>query len=117
MNTTAVVIVIILMVGVGLYIGVSNLVQQYAVVPGGSNADQYACAPIHLVAQTGETVKFSASLPEGTTYYWSAPDATASFVASGPLSAQYGRIGTKTAYLFYIISDRWYRTSCSVVIR
>jgi hypothetical protein len=116
-NTTLVVIVIMLIAGVGIYIGATSFIQQYAVVPGGSHADQFACIPDHLVARAGQPVKFNASLPEGTAYYWSAPDATASFVTSGPLSAQYARAGTKTAYLFYVISDRWYHTSCSVQIQ
>jgi len=117
MNQAIVVIAIVAILTVGIYIGVSNLTQQYAVVPGGSNADQYACAPERTAAKTGQQVKFIASVPEGTAYYWSAPDATSSFTISGPLTAQYGRAGTKNVYLFYVVNDRWYRTNCSVVIQ
>ena len=107
---------ILLLVGVGLYIGVTNFMQQYAVTPSGSNAGQYACAPNVVAAKVNQKVTFSASLPEGTQYYWSAPDSTASFIISGPLTTQYGRAGTKTVYLFYIVNDKWYRTSCTTQI-
>ncbi len=117
MNNVAVVAILVIIVGVGVYIGASALLSQYSVEPGGSNADQYACAPERNMTWAGQPVKFTASLPEGTTYYWSAPDSTASFVASGPLTAQYARAGTKTAYLFYIANNRLYRTSCSILVK
>lgn len=117
MNTAVIALVIVAMLGVGVYIAVSNLAQQYAVVPGGSQAGQYVCAPELSQIKANQPVHFNASMPEGTTYYWSAPEATGSFVASGPLTATYISPGTKTVYLFYVANEKWYRTTCSVTVR
>jgi hypothetical protein len=117
MNTTLIALVIVSLLGVGVYIAVGNLAQQYAVVPGGSQAGQYVCAPALTQIKTNQPVRFTASLPEGTMYFWSAPEATASFVTSGPLTATYTVPGTKTAYLFYVADTKWFRTTCSVVVR
>lgn len=117
MNTAVIALIIVGILGLGVYVAISNLAQQYAVVPGGSNAGQYVCTPERSQINRNQAVRFAASLPEGTTYYWSAPEATASFIASGPLTATYSIPGTKTAYLFYIANERWYRTTCSVVVR
>ena len=118
MNNTAVVIVLVLIAGAGLYIGASTLLSQYSVVPSGSNAGQYACAPDQTTAKLNQTIRFTSSITEGIPYYWSAPDAAnSSFVVSGPLTVKYARAGTKTAYLFYIVNSRWYRTTCSVQVK
>ena len=118
MNNVAVVLVLVLIAGVGLYIGATTLLSQYAIEPGGSNAGQYACTPDQPTAKINQTVQFTSSITEGIPYYWSAPDAAnSSFVVSGPLTAKYARAGTKTAYLFYIVNNRWYRTACSVQIK
>ena len=118
MNTTAVVLVLVLIAGAGLYIGASSLLSQYAVEPGGSNAEMFACAPDRTTAAVNQTVQFASSIAEGIPYYWSAPDASnSSFVVSGPLTVKYSRIGTKTAYLFYIVDNRWYRTICTIQIK
>ena len=117
MQTTAVVMVLVLICGVGVYIAVTNLAAQYMVVPGGSHANAYACAPVSLTVHVGQSVKFNSSIPEGTPYYWSAPGATSSFVVSGPLTAQYNRAGIKTAFLFYVINEHWCRTSCSLEVQ
>ncbi len=117
MDKTVILLAVVVLVGIGVYFGVNSLVTQYSVIPGGSNADQYACAPAVPDAKTGQTVTFTSSIAEGIPYYWSAPDAQASFVASGPLTAKYARAGTKTAYLFYVISGKWYRTACTVQVK
>ncbi len=117
MDKTLILLVVVALIGVGVYFGLSSLLTQYAVVPGGSNANQYACAPATASAKINTTVRFNSSIPEGIPYYWSAPDATASFVVSGPLDVKYGRAGTKTAYLFYVINNSWYRTSCTIQIK
>ena len=117
MDKTVVLMVVVALVGIGLYFGLSSLLTQYSVVPGGSNADQYACAPGQPTAKLNQAVQFTSSIAEGIPYYWSAPDAQSSFVTSGPLTVKYARAGTKTAYLFYIIGNKWYRTSCSIQVQ
>ncbi len=117
MDKTVVLLRIVAIVGVGVYYGVSSLLDQYSVVPGGSQAEQYACAPTVSTARPNTAVRFATSVPEGTMYFWSAPDGTASFVTSGPLEVKYARTGTKTAYLFYVIGNTWYRTSCTVQVQ
>ncbi len=117
MRTAIVAAVLGMIVGVGIYIGVSCLATQYALVPGGSQAGQYACTPDSPTHAIGGTVRFVAAIPEGTPYYWSAPDGIASFVTSGPLNVQYARPGQKTVRVFYMEKNRWVVSSCSVQIR
>lgn len=118
MNNTAVVLVLVLIAGAGLYLGMTTFLSQYSVVPGGSNAGQYACAPNQPTAKLNQTIQFTSSITKGTSYFWSAPDAAnSSFVVSGPLTVKYARVGTKTTYLFYIVNNRWYRTACSVQVK
>lgn len=118
MRTTIVAAIISLLVGAGLYASVSNLATLYAVRTSGSFAGQYACTPDSPTHAVGQSIKFTASIPEGTAYYWSAPSAsTSSFVVSGPLTAQYNRTGIKTVYLFFLVNNLWQRLSCSVQIK
>lgn len=116
MNTTAIALVIVVLLTVGLYIGISSLTQQYAVEPSGSNAGQNICAPDSAIIGISQPITFRASLPEGTTYYWGAPDGTGSFVTSGPLTVSYARTGTKTVSLFYLSGTTWRRTICTVQV-
>lgn len=117
MRTAIVAAILGMIMGVGVYIGVSGLATQYALVPGGSNAGQYACTPDRTTATTEQAVRFTASEPEGATYYWSAPGGTASFVVSGPLTVQYAIPGPKTVHVFSLTGNRWTSSSCSVYIK
>lgn len=118
MRTTAVAIIISLIIGAGIYASISNLVTRYAVRTSGSLAGQYSCVPDTLIAQPNHSVIFTASIPEGTTYFWSTPGAiNASFLTSGPLTVQYNQVGTKTAYLFFQANNIWQRISCAVQVR
>lgn len=117
MNTTTVAIILVLILAVGLYIGVSNFNQQYGVGTSGSSAGQFACEPDKASAAASEPVKFTTSLPEGSTYYWSAPDGMSSFALRGPLTVRYARAGTKTVSLFYQSGSAWRQTSCTVTVR
>lgn len=117
MNTAVVAILMVGILAVGVYIGISNLAQQYAVAPSGSNASQYACTAELSSARVNQVVRFDAAVPRGTPYYWSAPDATVTYGTSQPLTARYAAPGIKTTYLFYAIGTRWYRTSCTVQIQ
>lgn len=117
MRTAIVAAVLGMIMGVGVYIGISGLATQYALLPGSSNAGQYACAPDSPVHTVGQTVKFTASAPEGAQYYWSAPGGTASFVVSGPLNVRYAIPGPKTVHVFSLTGNRWASSSCSVQIK
>lgn len=117
MNTTLVAIVLVVITSVGLYIGITNLTQQFTVDTSGSRAGLITCAPEKSSVKPSEPVQFNASIPEGTSYYWSAPEGTASFVLNGPVTVQYARIGEKTVSLFYRVENSWTRTTCSVQVQ
>jgi hypothetical protein len=117
MDKTAVVFLVVAIVAVGLYIGATNLYQQYGIEAGGSQAGQYACEPDKSTATLSESIKFISSLPEGSRYYWSAPDGLASFVIGGPLTVRYARTGPKSVFLFYLDGNIWRYSTCSVQIK
>jgi hypothetical protein len=117
MRTAIVAAVLGAMMGVGVYIGISSLATQYALLPGSSNASQYACTPDAAMHMVGQMVTFTTSAPEGTTYYWTAPGGTASFVVSGPLAVRYAVPGPKTVHVFSLVNNRWTISSCSVQIK
>lgn len=117
MNPVFIAMMLVLIVGVGIYIGFSGITTQYAFDAGRSSAGEIICAPSALTAKPSQAVTFSTSVPEGTLYIWSAPEGTASFVRSGPLTVSYKTAGTKTAYLFVLDGSKWKSATCSVVIK
>lgn len=117
MRTAIVAAILGMIMGVGIYIGISGLATQYALLPGSSKASLYACAPDSPTQTAGQAVKFNASAPEGAVYYWSAPGGTASFVVSGPLNVRYAIPGPKIVHVFALTGNKWVSSSCSVQIK
>jgi hypothetical protein len=118
MNTTLVVAVIVAMVGIGLYFGLTNLATQYALEPSGGLASGAACAPNVAETRPNQAVTFTVSgLPANTTYHWASDQGTSMVAADGSFDVRFATIGAKMVYVFYGAEGRWYRTSCSVLVR
>lgn len=116
MNTTVVAVFILLLVGVGIYVGISNLAAQYGFEPSGGNAESVTCAPQTAEARLNQPVRFAASGATGA-YYWASAEGRSEVTATGALEVRFPTAGQKTVYLFHAIENRWYRTGCSVLIR
>lgn len=117
MKPLAVVVVLALIMGVGIYIGMSGLVTQYAFVPGRSSAGTAVCTPDAASVQRGTAVRFTFSqLPTGALYRWASDEGRAEVSADGKFSVQFATAGAKTISLFYF--DRgWRRSTCQVQVR
>ena len=117
MKPLVIAIVVIGMMGVGVYIGASGLVSQYAFVPGRSSAGTAVCTPGTASANVGSAVQFMASnVPSGAPSHWSSPEGRAT-LTSGIFSVQFTSPGTKTVSLFYFDRNAWLRTTCEVQVR
>lgn len=117
MNTATVALVIAAIVAVGVYISISTLQQQYAVVPGSSYAGQVACTPDRAIAAVGQTVKFTASgIPAGALPHWSSDEGRGQASPSG-FSITYSSTGTKTVRLFFAAKNAWNLIACSVQVK
>ena len=117
MKPFAIAIIAVILMGVGVYIGTSGLVTQYAVIPGRSSAGTAVCSPASDVAVRGATVQFTASnLPANALYHWSS-DEGRSMNGGTTFSVQFTTPGTKTVSLFYFDRTAWVRTTCQVLVR
>lgn len=117
MKPLAVVVVLALIMGVGIYIGMSGLVTQYAFVPGRFSAGTAVCTPDSTSVQRGASVRFTSSqLPVGALYHWAADEGRSEVVTNGTFSVQFTTAGTKTISLFYF-DHGWLRSTCQVLVR
>ncbi len=117
MNTATVALVVVAIVAIGVYLGITNLQQQYAVVPGSSYAGQVVCAPDRTTAAVGQAVKFTASgLPSGALPHWSSDEGRGQASPSG-FSIIYSSTGTKTVRLFFAAKSAWNLITCSVRVQ
>jgi hypothetical protein len=118
MNTTYLAALILLLFGVGIYIGVANLTTQYGLEPSSGDASLVICAPSTAEARLNQPVKFTASgLAAGAIYHWSSGQGRTETTADGGLEVRFSTPGQKTVYLFHAAGNRWYRTACSVLIK
>lgn len=117
MKPLVIVVLMVLLVGIGVYIGTSGLVTQYAVVPDRSSAGTAVCSPASDVAARGIAMQFTASnLPANALYHWSS-DEGRSTANGAAFSVQFTTLGTKTVSLFYFDRNTWMRTTCQVQVR
>jgi hypothetical protein len=117
MNTTLVAIVLVIIVGLGIYVAGTGLWGQYAVDTSGGRASAVICVPDAMQVGIGTLVRFSASgVPSGSLTYWSSPDGASQTLADGRLQVRFGTAGTKSVQLFVGERERWSRTSCSVTV-
>ncbi|HXK36174.1 MAG TPA: hypothetical protein VJ553_01170 [Candidatus Paceibacterota bacterium] len=121
MRPISVAIVMVLMLGVGVYIGISGLATQIAVdfdLSRGSAAD-VVCAPDRTVAAVGQAVLFTViGLDPALPYAWSADSGRVRFQDGGKLSVTYDTIGKKTVSVFVPgVGGQWQRIPCSVTIQ
>ncbi len=118
MKPLAVVVVLAVIMSVGIYIGTSGLVTQYAFVPGRSSAGTAVCTPNAALVQRGIAARFSASkLPAGALSHWASDEGRAEVAANGTFSVQFTTTGTKTISLFYFDRNAWLRSTCQVQVR
>src|SRR5688572_11455248 len=111
MSTTSVAIVILLIVGIGTYIGISNLATQYGIEPSGGRAEAILCAPEAAEMRIHQPVTFTASGLAGAIYHWASDEGRSEVTATGALEVRFATAGQKTVYLFHLLDSRWYRTS------
>jgi hypothetical protein len=117
MKPLVIVMLMVVLLGVGIYIGTSGLVTQYAVVPGRSSAGTAICAPDTDTALKGASVRFTSSnLPANTLFHWSSDEGTAT-TGTSAFTVKFTTAGTKTVSLFYFDKNVWLRTTCEVQIR
>ncbi len=118
MNTTYLAAFMLLLFGIGIYIGVANLTTQYGLEPSSGDASLVICSPNTTEARLNQPVKFTASgLAAGAIYHWSSGQGRAEATADGGLDVRFTTPGSKTVYLFHASDNRWYRTACSVLIK
>lgn len=118
MKPLAVVVVLALIMSVGIYIGMSGLVTQYAFVPGRSSAGTAVCSPSTASVQRGAAVRFASSqLPAGAPSHWASDEGRSEANADGTFSVQFTTAGTKTISLFYLDRNAWLRSTCQVQVR
>lgn len=118
MNTTLVAVAVLLIVGVGIYFGVSNLATQYGIEPSGGSATGVACAPQTAEARANQPIRFTASgLSPNTLYHWASDEGRSEVARDGSLEVRFTTPGQKTVYLFHAAEGRWYRTACRAEVR
>lgn len=118
MNTTIVALVLVSILAVGIYIGVSGIVTQYAIDTSGSSAGSLVCAPSTPTARIGQAVRWTvAGLPGGTIYHWASDEGASRVLTDGSFSVTYDKTGEKTASLFYAEKNRWMRITCSTTVQ
>ncbi|MCC6934099.1 MAG: hypothetical protein IT406_00160 [Candidatus Yanofskybacteria bacterium] len=118
MNPVIVAIVAVIIVGFGIYIGVSGIATQYAFEFSGGRAEQVACAAAMPSGTVGQPMLFSTSgIPSGTIYHWALDEGTSHVLPDGRLTAIFSGQGQKTAWLFFLDSRVWRQTACSTIIR
>ncbi|MEK7638352.1 MAG: hypothetical protein AAB375_02935 [Patescibacteria group bacterium] len=118
MKPLVVVVVLALIMGVGIYIGMSGLVTQYAFVPGRSSAGTAVCTPDSAFVQRGAAVRFiSSQLPAGALYHWASDEGRSEMSTNGTFSVQFSTAGAKTVSLFYFDRNAWLRSTCQVQVR
>lgn len=118
MNPVLVAILAVAVLGVGIYIGVSGMVTQYAFDVSGSHADQIACSADAPTGAVGRPIVFSASgIPGGTVYHWAVDEGSFAILADGRLRATFATPGPKTAWLFYLDGARWRQVNCTTNVR
>ena len=118
MNTTVVAVLIVLILAVGVYIGISGLSTQYAVDTSRGSAAQVLCAPDIQTAHVGQSVHFALSgLVTGTAYHWSTDEGTAQITQDGRLSVSYASRGVKNAWAFVLAGNFWQQVRCSVTVQ
>src|SRR3989344_5753760 len=104
MKPVAVVIVMVLMLGVGVYVGVSGLADQAGLnldLSRGS-ASEITCSPDRTTASIGQTVYFAiAGLDVGTPYHWSSPSGRSGILSDGRLFVTYTEKGERTVSAFF----------------
>jgi hypothetical protein len=118
MNAVVVAVLIVLILAVGVYIGISGLSTQYAVDASRGSAAQVLCAPDVQTSHVGQTVRFALSgLTPGTAYHWSADEGTAQIMPDGRFSIVYATRGVKNAWAFVLAGTFWQQIRCSVTVQ
>ena len=118
MNTVFVAILIVLVLAVGVYIGISGLSTQYAVDTSRGSAAQVLCAPDVQTARVGQPVRFALSgLAAGTAYHWSTDEGTAQIMSDGRFSVTYATRGVKNTWAFVLAGSFWQQIRCSVTVQ
>lgn len=117
MRTTLVAVVIVALLGTGIYVATTGLLRQYSVDTSGGRASEVACVPDAQQVAIGALVRFSASgIPSGSASFWSSPDGASQALADGHLQVRFGTAGMKTVFLFFGSGERWDRASCNVTV-
>lgn len=118
MHTVWIALIIAGVVGIGIYLAVSDLTQQYALDTSGSYASGAVCIPDRPSVRPNQSVSLRLSgIPEGTVIAWSTPEGVGRTMPDGTFSISYPSVGSKSAAAFIQDGARWYRVPCTVLVR
>ena len=121
MRPVSIAVLMVILLGVGVYIGVSGLADQIGGnldLSRGSAAD-VTCEPDRSEAVAGQAVTFALSgIDAAAPFHWSAPSGTAQTLPDGRLSVRFAASGAQYVSAFIPgTGTQWRRISCSVTIR
>lgn len=118
MNGVLVAALLVIVLVVGVYIGVSGIATQFAFVPSRGSAASVICAPDIQTASVGQSVRFALSgMAAGTAYHWASDEGTMRIQSDGRLSVVYSTRGIKTAWAFVETGTAWSQVRCSVAVQ